>query len=92
MKGLSWFWEKLAARGGGGNTSFSSSDGGGGRKESFYKNMSSHIFILAKDEMLCCCCVPLGMALHIIPFFDIIVAILLVIQGIDFSEKISANS
>ena len=83
------FEKNLEVRGGGGNTSFSSSEGG--RKESFYKNMSSHIFILAKDEMLCCCCVPLGMALHIIPFFDIIVAIFLVIQGIDFIDKLSAN-
>ena len=37
--------------------------------------------------MLCCCCVPLGMALHIVAFFDIIVAIFLIIQGIEFNNK-----
>ena len=84
------FEKNLAARGGGGNSSFSS-DGGGSRKETFYRRQSMHIFILAKDEMLCCCCVPLGMALHIIAFFDIIVAIFLIVQGIDFNDKISAN-
>ena len=85
------FEKNLAARGGGGNTSFGSNDGGSSRKETFYRRQSMHIFILAKDEMLCCCCVPLGMALHIISFFDIIVAIFLIIQGIDFNDKISAN-
>ena len=37
--------------------------------------------------MLCCCCVPLGMALHIIAVFDIIIAIFCVIQGSDFIRK-----
>jgi len=37
--------------------------------------------------MLCCCCVPLGMAIHIIAFFDIIVAIFLIIQGAEFNNK-----
>ena len=86
------FERNLAARGGDANTSLSSSDGGGSRKETFYRRQSMHIFILAKDEMLCCCCVPLGMALHIISFFDIIIAIFLIIQGIEFNEKISAKT
>lgn len=80
------FERNLAARSDGGNTSFSSS-ASNQRKQTFYKNQEEHIFILAKNEMLCCCCVPLGMALHIIAFFDIIVAIFLVIQALDFNKK-----
>jgi hypothetical protein len=80
------FEKNLAARSDGGNSSFSSS-ASNNRKNTFYKNQEEHIFILAKNEMLCCCCVPLGMALHIIAFFDIIVAIFLIIQGIEFNNK-----
>ncbi len=83
------FERNLSARGGGANSSFSSESG---RKDSFYRRQSMHIFILAKNEMLCCCCVPLGMALHIVAFFDIIAAVFLVIYGIDYQKKFTNSS
>lgn len=53
--------------------------------------MSVHEWHVIKDQMLCCCCVPLGMALHIIAVFDILVAVVLVVQGLEFNRMISTN-
>ncbi len=42
--------------------------------------------------MQCCCCVPLGMALHIVAFFDIIAAVFLVIQGVGYLKRVDYDN